>query len=151
MPSQIWLRKFAAGCSVRIVDTRAIVRSWAVGTSNLQNLTASCGKSSLFYVWKANKFSLFDGNHVYLLLVFWVWFSDKVARMLTLKFLDVQSFTPAHEHTATVRKKNTQKDTERSLCSFFPSNQQDYIHAACPPDPVAFAQLRPSGYMDSCC
>ncbi len=57
--------------------------------------------------------------NVYLLLVFWVWFSDKAARMLTLKFLDVQSFTPAHKHTAWHRKKNSQTDTERPVFFFF--------------------------------
>lgn len=66
-----------------LVHSCAVVRSCAVGASDLQNLAADSGKSSIFNVWHAIN-SVFFMTAIFF-LVACVWFSGKGARLLTLR------------------------------------------------------------------
>lgn len=133
---QISLRTFAAGCSVCVADTCAAVRSCAVGTSNLQNLTASRLKSSLFNVRLASKLCRFDGNHVYLLLVLWVRF------FWQRRDGDTEVNECPVLHTST--QIHSYKDTEQPVLFIFLSLPGMSVMAAVAylPDPVAQTRWR---------
>lgn len=80
-----------------VTDTCAVVRSCAVGTSSLQNLTASCTESLLF---------LSVGNVVFILrqscsLVQVRFFFCRGSKHADTERLDFHSFPPATNATAT--------------------------------------------------
>lgn len=115
--SQIWLRKFAAGCSVCVADTCCSAFMCRGNPQHTKTDSQLCEEASPFLMYeKLMKFSLFEGNRLHLLI-------DADTKALKCPELHTSAWI-------------------RSYKAFFLPRLQDYIHDS----RSCFAQLQPSAY-----
>lgn len=145
-PSQIELRMFAAGCSVFVVDTCAVVRSCTLGTTDFQNQTAKSGRSSLLMQQKL-AISIFLMAIMFTCclcseLDFFFFFSCKDADTELCGCPELHISSQIHSH----------KDTEQSVFFVLQVCKTQFTSSAASlSDSVTSAWLRSSGYIELCC